>query len=204
MQTPAILLPVLLFLGCMICHGELVRLKPSVKRLTSFYSTISAGGAAGGIFVGIVAPHLFTFFTEFQLTLGSTVILLLVRLFLDPGSWIFERDFRLPAELTAGAIFAAYLGGIWLPGVPELLERLRFYPLALLIGAIVVLSTHILGGGQNSHERGFRFVQVYVVCIALLALAALYRSTRSAPEPYLSCVISMDRFASSVKVKPGR
>jgi hypothetical protein len=195
-QTPAILLPVLLFLGCMICHGELVRLKPSVKRLTSFYLTISAGGAAGGIFVGIVAPHLFTFFIEFQLTLGSTVILLLVCLFLDPGSWIFERDFRLPAELTAGAVFAAYLGGIWLPGVPELLERLRFYPLALLIGAIVVLTTHILGGGQNSHERGFRFVQVYVVCIALLALAALYQSTRSVPEPYLS----LRNFYGSVRV----
>src|SRR5208282_4198504 len=30
-ETQAILLPLLLFFGCMICHGELVRLKPSVK-----------------------------------------------------------------------------------------------------------------------------------------------------------------------------
>ena len=186
LQTPAILLPVLLFLGCMICHGELVRLKPSVKRLTSFYLTISAGGAAGGIFVGIVAPHLFTFFTEFQLTLGATIILLLVCLFLDPASWIFERDFRLPAVLTGGAMLAAYLGGLWIPGVPELLERLRFYPFALLISAIVVLSAYVLGRGQSSHERGFRFLQVYVVCIAVLAWAALYLSTLPSPEPYLS------------------
>ncbi len=185
-QPQAILLPVLLFAGCMICHGELVRLKPSVKRLTSFYLAIAAGGAAGGIFVGIVAPHVFTFFTEFQLTLAATIILLLVSLLLDPASWIFERDFRLPAALAGGSILAAYLGGLWLPGVPQLLERLRFYPFALMIGAFVVLSAYILGSGERSHERGFRFVQVYVVCIAVLAWTALYRSTRFSPEPYLS------------------
>jgi len=48
-QTQAILLPVLLFFGCMICHGELVRVKPSVNRLTSFYLALCGGGAAGGI-----------------------------------------------------------------------------------------------------------------------------------------------------------
>lgn len=185
-QTPAILLPVLLFFGCMICHGELVRSKPSVKHLTSFYLTISAGGAAGGIFVGIFAPHLFKSFTEFQLTLGVTVILMLVCLFVDPASWIFDRDFRLPAALTAGGMLSAYLGGLWIPGVPELLERLHFYPIALLIGTIVVLSAYILGRGRSSHERGFRFVQVYIVCIALLAWAALYFSTLPSPAPYMS------------------
>ena len=184
--APAILLPVLLFLGCMICHGELARLKPSVKRLTSFYLTISAGGAAGGIFVGIVAPHLFKFFTEFQLTLGASVVLLLVCLSLDPASWIFERDFRLPAALAGGTIITAYAGGLWLPGVPQLLARLRFYPIALLTGAIVVLSAYVLGRGQSSHKPGFRFVQVYVVCIAVLALGALYFSTQPSPAPYLS------------------
>ncbi len=206
MQSQAILLPLLLFLGCMICHGELVRLKPRVKRLTSFYLTISAGGAAGGIFVGIVAPHLFTFFTEFQLTLGFIVVLLLVCLILDPASWIFERGFWLPAAITGGAILAAYFGGLWLPGVPQLLAPLHFYPFALSIGSIVVLFTYILARAQNSahrlrpkrpkkrgpletgpaHERGFRFVQVYVLSIAVLALAALYRSTLESPEPYLS------------------
>lgn len=186
MQTPTILLPVLLFLGCMICHGELVRLKPGVKRLTSFYLTISAGGAAGGIFVGIVAPHLFTFFTEFQWTLAAMVILLLVCLFLDPASWIFERDFRVPAGLVVGVILAAYLGGLWLPDVQQLLVKLRFYPIALLLGAFVVLSSYLLGRGHSSHARGFRFVQVCVVCIAVLAMVALERSTHSILEPYLS------------------
>jgi len=185
MQAPTFLLPVVLFLACMICHGELVRLKPSVKRLTSFYLTISAGGAAGGIFVGIIAPHLFTFFTEFQLTLAAAVILLLVCLVLDPASWIFERGLRLPAALAVGVILAAYLGGLWLPGVPALLEKLRFYPLALLIGVVVVLGAYILGRGQHFPQRGFRFVQVPAVCLAVLALAALYYSTQPSPDLYL-------------------
>ena len=41
----------LLFAICMICHGELVRLKPHERYLTSFYLMVSIGGAAGGIFV---------------------------------------------------------------------------------------------------------------------------------------------------------
>ena len=38
-----------MFCGCMLCHGELARLKPAPEKLTAFYLTLSAGGAAGGI-----------------------------------------------------------------------------------------------------------------------------------------------------------
>ncbi|MGA9390320.1 MAG: hypothetical protein WBV69_07735, partial [Candidatus Sulfotelmatobacter sp.] len=101
--SQAILLPALLFLGCMICHGELVRVKPGVKRLTSFYLTVSAGGRRD--------------------QLGEA-----------------ETQPKKPR-----------------PPIP--------WP---------------------ARTRGFRFVQVYVGCLAMLALAALYRSTQSSPEPYLS------------------
>ena len=40
-----------LFFACMVCHGELARLKPSPRRLTEFYLMIAAGGALGGLFV---------------------------------------------------------------------------------------------------------------------------------------------------------
>ena len=45
-----------LFLACMFCHGELVRLKPAPRYLTRFYLMISLGGAVGAALVGIVAP----------------------------------------------------------------------------------------------------------------------------------------------------
>ncbi len=45
-----------LFIACMFCHGELVRLKPAPRYLTRFYLMISLGGAIGAVAVGIVAP----------------------------------------------------------------------------------------------------------------------------------------------------
>ncbi|MEI6235053.1 MAG: fused MFS/spermidine synthase [Planctomycetota bacterium] len=53
-----------MFFGCMVCHGELARLKPAPKRLTEFYLLMSAGGALGGLFVSLAAPNLFTTFVE--------------------------------------------------------------------------------------------------------------------------------------------
>lgn len=57
-----------LFLVCMVCHGELIRLKPGPRRLTEFYLMSSAGGALGGVFVAIVAPLAFS--THLEFTLG--------------------------------------------------------------------------------------------------------------------------------------
>jgi hypothetical protein len=62
------------FLAALTCHGELIRRKPStVTQLTSFYLAISVGGALGGIFVGIIAPLIFSAFYELQLTLFLVV-----------------------------------------------------------------------------------------------------------------------------------
>jgi len=53
-----------LLVGCLICHGEVYRLKPAPDFLTSFYLLIAAGGAAGGVFVGLLAPLLFRSYAE--------------------------------------------------------------------------------------------------------------------------------------------
>jgi MFS family permease len=53
-----------LFVCCMVCHGELARLKPDPRYLTSFYLMVSLGGALGGVFVAIGAPHLFHSYVE--------------------------------------------------------------------------------------------------------------------------------------------
>jgi SAM-dependent methyltransferase len=45
-----------LFVACMVCHGELARLKPDPAHLTRFYLMISLGGALGAVLVAIVAP----------------------------------------------------------------------------------------------------------------------------------------------------
>ena len=70
----------LLFLACMICHGELYRLRPHADYLTTFYLMVSVGGAVGGVFVNLVAPFLFTGYWEFYLAWLLTIILLVVML----------------------------------------------------------------------------------------------------------------------------
>ena len=47
------------FLCCMVCHGELARSRPAPRHLTLFYLTTAAGGALGGVFVGLIAPRVF-------------------------------------------------------------------------------------------------------------------------------------------------
>lgn len=64
-----------LFACCMFCHGELNRLRPAAPNLTGFYLVIAAGGAAGAIFVGLVAPYVFSGVYELPLTLCVTAVL---------------------------------------------------------------------------------------------------------------------------------
>jgi hypothetical protein len=83
-----------LFTACMICHGELVRLKPEQARLTSFYLWLSAGGAAGGVFVSIVAPYLFTAIFELHLAMFLCGALLLILIYHDPHSSLYRGQHR--------------------------------------------------------------------------------------------------------------
>ena len=70
-----------MFCCCMVCHGELVALKPDPKYLTAFFLTISAGGAAGGLFVGLLAPLLFVSYYELQFGIvGFAMLYMCLRL----------------------------------------------------------------------------------------------------------------------------
>lgn len=46
-----------LFAACMALHGELVRIRPPVARLTSFYLATAFGGVLGGLSVAWLAPR---------------------------------------------------------------------------------------------------------------------------------------------------
>jgi hypothetical protein len=64
-----------MFCACMVCHGELARLKPGPRHLTEFYLWIAAGGALGGLFVGVVAPLIFSAYYEWQIGVAASGIL---------------------------------------------------------------------------------------------------------------------------------
>ncbi|NQT86236.1 hypothetical protein HQ560_05685, partial [bacterium] len=80
-----------MFFCCMVCHGELVRLKPSPRYLTSFYLMVSAGGALGGLFVSLVAPAVFPMYLELHIGLWMTCALALVVYLYSRGLLSFWR-----------------------------------------------------------------------------------------------------------------
>lgn len=96
-----------LFLTAMCCHGELVRLQPPTAQLTSFYLWMSAGGAAGGIFVGAVAPYVFNLYLEMHVGILLTLLLMGVVLCRQSGKlwWQMVESPGIVFLLIAGAAF---------------------------------------------------------------------------------------------------
>ena len=119
-----------LFATCMVCQGELAKSRPSPRYLTGFYLTIAAGGAIGGAFVALVAPHLFTEFSEYPIGLAAACLLGFVG-WLRTGAfreWT-SRNFSVRVPLMAlligglGAIVATFTGN----NQPSLASARNFY-----------------------------------------------------------------------------
>ncbi|HXV61551.1 MAG TPA: fused MFS/spermidine synthase [Vicinamibacteria bacterium] len=64
-----------LLAACMICHGELARLRPASRRLTRFYLHVAFGGALGGALVSLAAPAVFRGYWEYPLGLFAVYVL---------------------------------------------------------------------------------------------------------------------------------
>ena len=184
-RVQIVVLPLLLFVGCMICHGELVRLKPNVHRITAFYLVISAGGATGGMFVAILAPQVFRFFTEFQLSLAACVILLLICLFLDKTSWIYSPAFRLVCGVVGGSILTLVLMGRWIPAFAQVLEKTQFYPFTILLSALLLIGAYIQGRNPVPNSSRFCVIQIAALAIAVLTSFALFESAKPGPRLFL-------------------
>jgi SAM-dependent methyltransferase len=93
-----------LFLACMFCHGELVRLKPAPAYLTRFYLMISLGGAVGSALIGIVAPLVLRAYFELA---GGLVVAALLLL------WQVRRRPIVFGALAFVAVLATVGCAIW-------------------------------------------------------------------------------------------
>lgn len=93
-----------LFLACMFCHGELVRLKPAPRWLTRFYLTISLGGALGAVLVGIVAPLVLPAYFE----LGAALVLCAALLL-----WQVRRDHKVFGALAVVSLAVTIGCAVW-------------------------------------------------------------------------------------------
>jgi hypothetical protein len=102
-----------LFICCMICHGELYRLKPDPRHLTLYYLMIAAGGAVGGVLVAIIAPFVFSDYFELQWGLLLSGLLFLIICVRDRKPGGLNR-WRVPglAGLSAGLVLLGV--ALWL------------------------------------------------------------------------------------------
>jgi len=171
--------PALLFVSCMISHGELVRIKPAERHLTQFYLLISLGGALGGIFTGLLAPHIFTGLWEFHTGIVASGLFLLLALIRDRNSWWHETPRWLPSALLAAVAVLAIpvLQNFVLQGSQQLLYGL--IGIALLGAGYALYAAFFPKRVAASHP----FVTRAAPVIALSVLAfALFVDANMKPE----------------------
>lgn len=64
------------FLLALLCHGALYQRRPAPARLTEFFLWTSLGGVLGGIFAGLVAPHIFVRPYEYPVLIVAALLTL--------------------------------------------------------------------------------------------------------------------------------
>lgn len=106
-----------LLVCCMVCHGELARLKPAPEHLTAFYLMVALGGALGGLCVAVVAPLVLSDYFElaFGVVLCAAVVLLAVAedlLERRSGRVWARRVLALLAAATTALLGAYVLGKV--------------------------------------------------------------------------------------------
>jgi len=95
-----------LFVCCMACHGELAKIKPDPKHLTSYYLMISLGGALGAVFVVLLAPRIFNTVQELPVSIAACAVIVPLALWRDRTSMLHGR-FKWAARLLSAALAVA-------------------------------------------------------------------------------------------------
>ncbi len=162
-----------LFAGCMVCHGELARLKPDPRHLTLFYLVVAAGGVVGGLFVGLLAPALFVGYWEYHVSLWFAVLLFLIVLYRDRTSWLYGTRVKAPLVLLAAAAL--------LPECMALALSFKKFLSALpFVGAILLGIYLVQGKRRDENERNNKIVTLVGCTIIMLILAVQFTILGSA------------------------
>jgi hypothetical protein len=160
-----------LFICCMVCHGELYRLKPHPSHLTAFYLMIAAGGALGGLLVAVVAPLVFTDYYELQWGLVFCGILFVL---VGLAQKVEARDERYWHWL-AGILPLLTFGGMdWY--VTHLSGKFKNVPKGIFITLHIVLWTGLVLAALwflRHRFRGFRYWRPLAAMWLVLGVCAL-------------------------------
>ncbi len=103
-----------LFVCCLVLHGEVARLKPAPRLLTSYYLRLSLGGALGGFFVTVIAPLAYKSYFELHVALGACAVLALLVLHHDPQSPMYQARWQAAWLVCVGMTLALAGGLAWI------------------------------------------------------------------------------------------
>jgi precorrin-6B methylase 2 len=151
------------FVAAMVCHGELVRRRPGAANLTEFYLWMSVGGVVGGLFAGLIAPHVFSTVAEYPL-------LLVASLLCRPG--LFDPEKRVKhgreAALVLGVTLVAFAPKLLFGYVPQ---SSGVDPAKVL--AVVVVAALLFSAAHPA--------RIAALLAASVALVAVYQESLSPP-----------------------
>ena len=159
-----------LFSTCMVCHGEVSRLKPPAARLTSFYLMLAIGGALGGSVAAVVAPLFFRGYWELQIAIAATAICAFAAVITGPPTALGKAASVLPYLTFAGLVGLRFVSG--LSNSRELQSTLGgpVYWLFLGVAAVTLGLTHAKFGSWSA-TRAMGAISVLAIAI-LMAFSA--------------------------------
>jgi hypothetical protein len=146
-----------LFVCCMVCHGELARLKPAPRHLTTFYLMIALGGASGGVFVALIAPYSFGGFWELPIALTLCGALAFAVALRDRRSFLYQGSFAPTFTVLFAAVWVAVFvvgGHLAGPPVSDALPDLDGPPtnLLLTIGATYLVQRRVRAAARRANQ----------------------------------------------------
>jgi hypothetical protein len=149
------------FFCCMVCHGELYRLRPEAGGLTGYYLAISAGGALGGVLAGLVAPVVFHTYLELPLALVACIVLGLVAVW-QPLLERLSGTIRIQVGLAA--ICVLLVVGVIVTNHEDELEntvliRRNFYGVLRVREYYASSEQHQLSLYHGAIEHGFQYLR---------------------------------------------
>lgn len=188
------ILALTLFACCMVCHGELVRLKPHASRLTAFYLMVSVGGAVGGLFVSLAAPQIFNSFWEFHVGLFLTFLLFGVSVALGRSMSIMGWRWVIAQSILFAGIFLYF-------AKPQLLPSLSKHGI-LPAACAVPLCLAVVYGRRVFDGR--LLLQSSLRALWVLALVALgFYLSCDVRERYADALVTSRNFYGVLSVSDG-
>jgi hypothetical protein len=158
------------FVCALGCHVRLARSRPGADHLTAFYLWLALGGAIGGAFNAIVAPHIFRTVVEYPLALVAAVALQA-----PATSGRRMLDVVQPVIVFAGIMIALAIGGgadpgraliasvLGVAGVAAFASRKRPMRFALTLAAVLIAGATLALRDGRTRQFARNFYGVYRV-----------------------------------------